>query len=78
MLATGGSAMMAVEVLLARGVKMDRILFLNLLAAPEGIKAFQDKYPDVKIITGGIDEKLDENKYIVPGLGDFGDRYYCI
>ena len=48
--------MMAVEVLLARGVKMDRILFLNLLAAPEGIKAFQDKYPDVKIITGGIDE----------------------
>ena len=78
MLATGGSAMMAVEVLLARGVKMDRIFFLNLLAAPEGIKAFQDKYPDVKIITGGIDEKLDESKYIVPGLGDFGDRYYCI
>ncbi|CAK7894836.1 uracil phosphoribosyltransferase [[Candida] anglica] len=78
MLATGGSAMMAVEVLLSRGVKMDRILFLNLLAAPEGIKAFHEKYPEVKIITGGIDEKLDENKYIVPGLGDFGDRYYCI
>ena len=78
MLATGGSAMMAVEVLLSRCVKMDRIFFLNLLAAPEGIKAFQDKYPDVKIITGGIDEKLDEDKYIVPGLGDFGDRYYCI
>ena len=78
MLATGGSAMMAVEVLLNRGVKMDRIFFLNLLAAPEGIKAFQEKYPDIKIITGGIDEKLDENKYIVPGLGDFGDRYYCV
>lgn len=78
MLATGGSAMMAVEVLLNRGVKMDRILFLNLLAAPEGIESFHSKYPDVKIITGGIDEKLDENKYIVPGLGDFGDRYYCI
>lgn len=78
MLATGGSAMMAVEVLLSRGVRMDRIFFLNLLAAPEGIKTFQDKYPDVKIITGGIDEKLDEDKYIVPGLGDFGDRYYCI
>lgn len=78
MLATGGSAMMAVEVLLNRGVKMDRIFFLNLLAAPEGIKAFHDTYPEVKIITGGIDEKLDENKYIVPGLGDFGDRYYCI
>lgn len=78
MLATGGSAMMAVEVLLARGVKMERIFFLNLLAAPEGIKAFHDKYPDVTIITGGIDEKLDDDKYIVPGLGDFGDRYYCI
>lgn len=78
MLATGGSAMMAVEVLLSRGVKMDRIFFLNLLAAPEGIEAFQAKYPDVKIITGGIDKCLDENKYIVPGLGDFGDRYYCI
>ncbi|KAK6457971.1 uracil phosphoribosyltransferase [Scheffersomyces xylosifermentans] len=78
MLATGGSAIMAVEVLLSRGVQADRIFFLNLLAAPEGIKAFQEKYPSVKIITGGIDEKLDENKYIVPGLGDFGDRYYCI
>lgn len=78
MLATGGSAMMAVEVLLSRGVKADRILFLNLLAAPEGIAAFHEKFPDVKIITGGIDEKLDDDKYIVPGLGDFGDRYYCI
>lgn len=78
MLATGGSAMMAVEVLLSRGVKMDRIFFLNLLAAPEGIEAFHKKYPKVTIITGGIDEKLDEDKYIVPGLGDFGDRYYCI
>lgn len=78
MLATGGSAMMAVEVLLNRGVKMDRIFFLNLIAAPEGIKAFQQKFPLVKIITGGIDEKLDEDKFIVPGLGDFGDRYYGI
>lgn len=78
MLATGGSAMMAVEVLLSRGVRMDRIFFLNLLAAPEGINAFHEKYPDVRIITGGIDEKLDDDKYIVPGLGDFGDRYYCI
>lgn len=78
MLATGGSAMMAVEVLLNRGVKEDRILFLNLLASPEGIKIFQDKYPKVKIITGCIDQGLDEDKYIVPGLGDFGDRYYCI
>ena len=78
MLATGGSAMMAVEVLLSRGVAANRIFFLNLVAAPEGIKAFQDKYPEVTIITGAIDEKLNDDKYIVPGLGDFGDRYYGI
>lgn len=78
MLATGGSAMMAVEVLLSRGVQAKNIFFLNLLAAPEGISAFQDKYPDVNIITGAIDEKLNADKYIVPGLGDFGDRYYGI
>ncbi|RKP28996.1 uracil phosphoribosyltransferase [Metschnikowia bicuspidata] len=78
MLATGGSAMMATERLILRSVDASRILFLNLLASPEGIAAFHDKYPDVKIITGGIDERLDEDKYIVPGLGDFGDRYYCI
>jgi uracil phosphoribosyltransferase len=78
MLATGGSAMMAVEVLLSRGVAANRIFFLNLLAAPEGIKSFQEKYPEVTIITGAIDEKLNDDKYIVPGLGDFGDRYYGI
>lgn len=78
MLATGGSAMMAVEVLLSRGVQEKNIFFLNLVASPEGITAFQDKYPQVKIITGAIDEKLNAEKYIVPGLGDFGDRYYGI
>lgn len=70
--------MKAVEVLLENGVKQDRILFLNLLASPEGIQTFYEKYPEIKIITGSIDQGLDEKKYIVPGLGDFGDRYYCI
>ncbi|KAF5093814.1 hypothetical protein D0Z00_003843 [Geotrichum galactomycetum] len=78
MLATGGSAAMAVDVLKERGVPEERILFLNLLAAPEGIKLFTEKFPQVKIITGAIDDCLDEKKYISPGLGDFGDRYYCI
>lgn len=78
MLATGGSAAMAVDVLIQKGVPQDRIMFLNLLAAPEGIKLFREKFPQVKIITGAIDEKLDDKKYIYPGLGDFGDRYYCI
>lgn len=78
LLATGGSAAMAVDVLIEKGVKPDKILFLNVLASPEGIQVFKEKYPAVKIITGHIDEGLDEKKYVVPGVGDFGDRYYCI
>lgn len=78
MLATGGSAMLATEVLISRGVKPERIFFLNLLAAPEGIANYHSKFPDIKIITGGIDPKLDDKKRIYPGLGDFGDRYYAV
>ncbi|ODV85414.1 hypothetical protein CANARDRAFT_28213 [[Candida] arabinofermentans NRRL YB-2248] len=78
LLATGGSASMAVDVLLETGVKEERIMFLNVLASPEGIKVFQDKYPKIKVITGMIDEGLNDKKFVVPGLGDFGDRYYCI
>lgn len=78
MLATGGSAMLATEVLISRGVKPERIFFLNLLTSPEGIKNYHSKFPEIKIITGSIDEKLDDKKRLVPGLGDFGDRYYCI
>ncbi|KAA8904579.1 hypothetical protein TRICI_005449 [Trichomonascus ciferrii] len=78
MLATGGSASMAVDVLISRGVPEDRIYFLNLIASPEGIELFSHKFPKLNIITGVIDQGLDENKFITPGLGDFGDRYYCI
>ncbi|CDH53157.1 prtase-like protein [Lichtheimia corymbifera JMRC:FSU:9682] len=76
MLATGGSAMQAVKVLLDNNVREDRIIFLNLMAAPEGIETFVKQYPKVKIVVGEIDEGLDENKYIVPGVGDFGCRYF--
>lgn len=78
MLATGGSAMMAVQLLESKGVQQDKILFLNLIASPEGIKNFTEKYPRVKVIVGTVDDGLNEDNYIVPGLGDFGDRYYCI
>ncbi|CCH43576.1 Uracil phosphoribosyltransferase [Wickerhamomyces ciferrii] len=78
MLATGGSAILATDVLISRGVKQERILFLNLLTSPEGIRNYHAKFPNIKIITGGIDDKLDDKKRLVPGLGDFGDRYYCI
>ncbi|KAK5576758.1 hypothetical protein ACTFIV_001569 [Dictyostelium citrinum] len=76
MLATGGTVSQAVEVLLERGVKQENIVFINLVAAPEGIKIFTEKYPKVKIVIGEVDSNLNEKKYIVPGIGDFGDRYF--
>ncbi|KAH3901358.1 Uracil phosphoribosyltransferase [Saccharomycodes ludwigii] len=78
MLATGGSAIMATDVLLNRGVKEERIFFLNLICSKEGIDAYHSAYPNVKIVTGAIDKGLDEKKYLIPGLGDFGDRYYAL
>jgi uracil phosphoribosyltransferase len=76
MLGTGGSVKMAISVLQKAGVSPSRIIFLNLLSCPEGIKAVHEDYPDVTIVTGTIDEALNEHKYITPGLGDLGDRYY--
>ena len=76
MLATGGSAIRAIDVLLSKGVKQDKIVFLNVLSAPEGLRVMNEKYPKMKIITGWVDRQLDERNYIVPGLGDFGDRYF--
>ncbi|KAF4582928.1 Uracil phosphoribosyltransferase [Ophiocordyceps camponoti-floridani] len=78
MFATGGSATMAVQVLKGRGVPEDHILFLNLIASPEGVSNFAKKFPRLKVVTAFIDQGLDEKNYIVPGLGDFGDRFYTI
>ncbi|KAI0301920.1 uracil phosphoribosyltransferase-domain-containing protein [Multifurca ochricompacta] len=77
MLATGGSAMKAVEVITEHGVAEDRIVFINLISSPQGLKTFSTRYPAVKVITGWIDEGLNDRAYIVPGLGDFGERRYC-
>lgn len=77
MLATGGSAMKAVEVLIEHGVPEERIIFINLIASPEGLQTFCGKYPKLKVITGWIDQGLNEKAYIIPGLGDFGERRYC-
>ncbi|KIY53616.1 PRTase-like protein [Fistulina hepatica ATCC 64428] len=77
MLATGGSAIKAVEVLKDHGVPEDRIIFINLIAAPVGLTNFMKAFPTSKIITGWIDDGLNEKAYIVPGLGDFGERRYC-
>ncbi|KAK2734473.1 Uracil phosphoribosyltransferase, synthesizes UMP from uracil [Onygenales sp. PD_40] len=78
MFATGGSATMAVDVLKSRGVPEDRILFLNLIASPSGVADFAQRYPKLRVVTAFIDQGLDEKKYIIPGLGDFGDRYYTL
>jgi len=76
MLATGGSALKAIEVLKDAGVKEENILFVNVLSCPEGLKKLADSAPGVTILTAAIDPQLNEAKFIVPGLGDFGDRYY--
>lgn len=74
MLATGGSASDAITMLKERGAKDIRLL--NLVAAPEGVKKVQDDHPDVDIFVAALDEKLNENCYIIPGLGDAGDRLF--
>ncbi|MBP8252925.1 MAG: uracil phosphoribosyltransferase [Herpetosiphon sp.] len=74
MLATGGSAVAAVDILKKWGAA--KIKFLGLIAAPEGVKNLQDAHPDVPIHLAAMDEKLNENGYIVPGLGDAGDRQF--
>ncbi|WP_448667844.1 uracil phosphoribosyltransferase [Aerococcus viridans] len=76
MLATGGSAIMAIDSLVKRNVKAESIKFVCLVAAPEGVKALQDAYPEVDIFSAALDEKLNEDGYILPGLGDAGDRLF--
>ena len=74
MLATGGSLVAAVEQLKAKGVKHMRAICI--IGAPEGVKVFQEAHPDVDLYLGQLDEHLNENGYIVPGLGDAGDRIF--
>ncbi|MFA7502049.1 MAG: uracil phosphoribosyltransferase [Anaerovoracaceae bacterium] len=74
MLATGGSAVAAIDFIKQRGGR--NIVFMCIIAAPEGIRVLQDAHPDIDIFIAAKDEYLDENAYIVPGLGDAGDRLY--
>lgn len=74
MLATGGTAADAADELKELGAS--RIRFACLIAAPEGVKAFEERHSDIPVYTASLDEKLNENAYIVPGLGDAGDRYF--
>lgn len=74
MLATGGSAMDAIQLLKNRGAK--NIKLMCLIAAPEGVKAVLEAHPDIEIYVGNVDERLNDHGYIVPGLGDAGDRIF--
>ena len=74
MLATGGSSVAAIQMLKDKGCK--NIHFVFIIAAPEGIKAMQEAHPDVDMYIGALDEKLNDHGYIVPGLGDAGDRIF--
>ncbi len=76
MLATGGSAIAAIDSVLERGAKIENIKFISIVAAPEGVEALHDAHPEIEIYTASLDEKLNDDAYIVPGLGDAGDRLY--
>ncbi|WP_458525885.1 uracil phosphoribosyltransferase [Onishia taeanensis] len=74
MLATGGTMVATLDMLRERGCQQVKVIVL--VAAPEGIKRVQESYPDIEIYTAAVDERLDENGYIVPGLGDAGDKIF--
>ena len=74
MLATGGSAIAAIDFLKKRGCR--NIIMMNVIGCPEGVKAVHDAHPDVEIYLAALDERLNEHAYIIPGLGDAGDRIF--
>ena len=76
MLATGNSAHAAVSLFLKKGIKIENIVFVSILSCPQGLELLTGDFPDLKIITAKIDEKLNARGYIVPGLGDAGDRLF--
>ncbi len=76
MLATGHSALAALDLMVGKGVPVENITFVCMISAPEGLKTVLNKYPTLRIVTGAIDTCLNEKAYIVPGLGDAGDRLF--
>ncbi len=76
MLATGGSAVAGIKTLVNAGAREENIIFVGVISSPEGIANVQDNFPPVRILCAEYDRKLDKKGYIVPGLGDFGDRYF--
>lgn len=76
MCATGGSAARAVSVLVSHGVPEEKIVFVSLMAAPPGIARLYKEFPKIRIVCGSIEAGLNDKNFLVPGIGDFGDRYF--
>jgi uracil phosphoribosyltransferase len=76
MCATGGSAAMCIDKLKQSGVDESKITFVNLISCPEGMDRLSAKFPELRIITAAVDPKMNESRYIIPGLGDYGDRFF--
>lgn len=76
MLATGGSGALAIQHLYHKEIKDSQIVYVSIIAAPVGVKRIKECAPKCRLVVGQIDERLDQNAFIVPGIGDFGDRYF--
>ncbi|GFH25274.1 uridine kinase-like protein 4 [Haematococcus lacustris] len=76
-LGTGNTACKSIKVLIETGVDESKIVMLCLIAAPEGIHKVFRSFPKVKVVTSEIDQRVDDNYVVVPGVGEFGDRYFC-
>ncbi|MFF8974897.1 uracil phosphoribosyltransferase [Streptomyces sp. NPDC014995] len=76
MLATAGSALAAVDALLDSGVRENHIIMINFLSSPEGLRRVAQERPHVKIVTSAIEDRLNEHAFMIPGIGDFGDRFF--
>jgi uracil phosphoribosyltransferase len=76
MIATGGSSCQAIEALIRHGVKEEQILFVSVIAATEGLAHLRNSHPKIRLLVGQEDAELNDVKFIVPGLGDFGDRFF--
>ncbi|GAA4681746.1 uracil phosphoribosyltransferase [Streptomyces chumphonensis] len=76
MLATGGSALAAIDVLTKAGVREENIVFVNFLTSPEGLERVMEAHPRLRLVTSSVEERLNEHAFMIPGIGDFGDRYF--
>ena len=76
MIATGGSGILAIEKIKSKGISENQIFYVGILAAQEGIERVKKAFPEIRIVIGHIDPILNQDAFIVPGLGDFGDRYF--